>query len=66
MKILTYEDLRPVKGVPYSRVQLWRLEKQKRFPKRVTLGPGKHGWPEHEIDAWIESRIRARDDAEVA
>lgn len=66
MKLLSYDDLRLVKGIPYSKVQLWRLEKLEKFPKRVPMGPGRHGWAEHEIDAWIASRIAARDSAEAA
>jgi prophage regulatory protein len=65
MRVLIYEDLRPAKGIGYSKVQLWRLEKQGRFPKRITLGQNRYGWAEHEIDAWLESRIRARDKAEA-
>jgi prophage regulatory protein len=62
MRILAYDDLKP-KGIPYSKVQLWRLEKTREFPKRVPLGRGRHGWAEHEIDEWISSRIAARDRA---
>ena len=63
MKLLSFEELRPVKGVSYSRVQLWRLEKIGRFPKRIPLGANHHGWAEHEIDNWIRERIAARDAA---
>jgi prophage regulatory protein len=65
MKLLAYEELRSSKGIPYSKVQLWRLEKRGQFPKRVALGPGRRGWAEHEIDAWIAARIRARDTSQV-
>jgi prophage regulatory protein len=64
MKLLSYDDLKPLKGIPYSKVQLWRLEKQQKFPKRVLMGPGRHGWAEHELDTWIADRIRARDNVE--
>jgi prophage regulatory protein len=62
MKVLVYEDLKPDKGVPYSRAQLLRLEKRGLFPERIPLGPNRHGWTEHEIDEWIKSRVRARDE----
>ena len=62
MKILTFDDLKPVKGIAYSKLNLWRMEKRGEFPKRITLGRGRYGWPDHEIDAWIEERIRARDE----
>ena len=61
MKILTYTDLKPLKGIPYSKVQLWRLEKEKKFPARIPIGPNRHGWAEHEIDAHIAECIAARD-----
>jgi prophage regulatory protein len=63
MKLLSYDELKPAKGISYSRCQLWRLEKIGRFPKRVRLGAGRHGWAEHEIDNWIGERIRERDAA---
>lgn len=62
MKILTFEDLKPAKGIAYSKVSLWRLERRGEFPKRIPLGRSRHGWADHEIDAWIAERIRARDE----
>jgi prophage regulatory protein len=62
MRLISYDDLSS-KGVPYSKVQIWRLEKQKRFPKRVSIGPQRYAWVESEIDAWIAERIRERDGA---
>ncbi|MBR1156869.1 AlpA family transcriptional regulator [Bradyrhizobium sp. JYMT SZCCT0428] len=61
-RILLYSDLRPLKGISHSKVQLWRLEKVAKFPKRVQLSPGRHGWVEAEIDAFIAERIAARDE----
>jgi prophage regulatory protein len=66
MKLLSYDDLKPVKGVPYSKVQLWRKEKVGDFPKRVRLGGSRDGWVESEIDEWIAARIAARDSANKA
>lgn len=62
MRLLAHGDLKQ-KGIPYSRVQLWRLERDGRFPKRVSVGPARHAWVEAEIDKYIEERIRARDEA---
>jgi prophage regulatory protein len=61
MRILSFDELRPVKGIPYSKVHLWRLERWGKFPKRVTLGQNRHGWLESEIDSWILDRAAARD-----
>lgn len=47
--------------VPYSRVQIWRLEKQGRFPKRVRIGPNRVAWVETEVEAWINDRLAERE-----
>jgi hypothetical protein len=38
MRLLSYDKLKPTKGISYSKCQLWRLEKKGGFPKRVALG----------------------------
>ena len=32
MKLLSFDDLKPAKGIPYSKAQIWRLEKSVGFP----------------------------------
>ena len=66
MKLLSYDELKPVKGINYSKVQLWRLEKAGRFPKRVSIGAARCGWAEHEIDSWIGARMAERGSAPAA
>jgi prophage regulatory protein len=61
-RLMRYEDL-PTKGIFYSKTQVWRLEKRGQFPRRVPIGPGRHGWVEDEIDQFIADRIAARDAA---
>jgi prophage regulatory protein len=51
------------RGIPYSDVQLARLEKSGQFPRRVPIGANRVGWIEAEIEGWIKSRIQARDAA---
>lgn len=51
--------------VPYSLNHIARLERRGEFPKRVKLGPARVGWLEAEVDAWIEARMRERDENEV-
>jgi prophage regulatory protein len=46
----------------YKKTELYDLIKEDRFPKPVPLGRRAVGWLEHEIDQWIDERIRARDD----
>jgi prophage regulatory protein len=44
--------------VPYSDVQIWRMERAGKFPHRVQLGPRAVAWYEDEVEAWCASRIR--------
>ena len=46
--------------VPYSDMQIWRMEKVGRFPKRITLGPNRVGWSLKETLGWIEDRKAER------
>lgn len=59
MRILSKKELRAL--VLYSPAHIDRLEKAGRFPRRVQLGPGRVGWLESEVLAWLEERIRERD-----
>ena len=46
--------------IGYSDTQIWRLEKAGKFPQRVQLTEGGAvGWYEDEVDAWVDSRVRA-------
>ncbi|MEY9884953.1 helix-turn-helix transcriptional regulator [Bradyrhizobium sp. USDA 329] len=58
-QLIAYEGLSP-KGIVYSKVQLWRLERAGKFPKRVRLSAQRIAWLEAEIDEWIAARIAAR------
>ncbi|MBG6154759.1 putative DNA-binding transcriptional regulator AlpA [Labrenzia sp. EL_159] len=42
------------KIVPLSRSQIWRLEKEGRFPARIKIGRRKVAWRYSEIIDWIE------------
>jgi prophage regulatory protein len=60
VRLLSYDELRRQKGIPYSKVHLWRLERAGKFPRRVQLGENRHGWLESEIDDWLLERMAAR------
>lgn len=63
MKCLSYDDLRS-KGIPYSKMQLWRLVKGGKFPRPLKLTDAANSpnvWPECEIDKHMADRIAARD-----
>jgi len=59
MRVLRFSQVSERTGL--SRVAIWRLEKEKKFPKRVQLTPKTIGWFEEEINEWLESRPRAAD-----
>jgi len=65
MVLLDYNDLR-IRGIPYSRVHIWRLERVGEFPRRVPIGRARHGWLESEIDAWLKAKVAARDTTQDA
>lgn len=58
MRVLRYPQVKDRVG--YSRMHLYRLERDGLFPKRVQLGPHSVGWLESEIDAWIVSKAGSR------
>ena len=45
--------------------QVYKLVSLGRFPKPIKLGKRGSGWLRTEIDAWLQSRVEARDE-EVA
>jgi len=45
--------------VPLSRTQIWRLERQGLFPKRIQLSANTVGWDAAEIDEWLQQRKEA-------
>jgi len=50
------------KLIPYSEVQIQRLEKKGLFPKRIKIGANRVGWSLNEINDWIETRKNDRDE----
>ena len=63
VRLLSRKELRTLKGITFSTVHLWRLERQSKFPRRVRLSEQCIAWVEEEIDAWVNARIRERDTA---
>jgi predicted DNA-binding transcriptional regulator AlpA len=58
-RLLSYKELKTLKGISYSSTHIDRLEKKGDFPKRIKIGSRKY-WYEHEIDEWIQSKADAR------
>jgi prophage regulatory protein len=40
-----------------SRTSLWRSVRNRTFPPPVRISPGRVGWLEEDVDAWIDARI---------
>lgn len=57
-RIITQKEL--TLRVPYSAVQIWRLEKAGNFPRKVQLGPNRIGWVEDEIEEWLQTLMADR------
>jgi prophage regulatory protein len=55
------DDGLKAKGINFSRQHRHRLIKAGKFPRPVKLGANTNAWIEAEIDAYIETRISARD-----
>lgn len=60
-RLLSYYDLRE-RGIRLSRVQLYRLFSEGRFPRPVRIGGGfRNYWIESEIDEFLAAAIASRD-----
>jgi len=56
MRLLTYEQLRAEKGIPYCRDHLRRKCKKGEFPSPIELSESRIAWLEGDVDAWIGQR----------
>jgi prophage regulatory protein len=61
VRLLSYRDLKPLKGIPYSDEWIRALMKQGKFPRRVQLGGKRVGFIEAEIDQWLKDRAAERE-----
>jgi prophage regulatory protein len=61
MRVLSYADLRPAKGIVWSRAHIYRLVQAGKFPQPIKLGEGTTAWLEDEIDRWITRHATERD-----
>ena len=66
MKLLSFAELKTVKGVPYSRPHLYRLIKAGKFPTPIKIGENRVGFSDSEIDAHLEALAAERDKPEAA
>ena len=66
MRLLSYKDLKPQKGIPYSPEWIRELVNRGQFPRPVPLGEKRVGFVEAEIDAWLKARAAKRDNPRAA
>ncbi len=59
-RLIVYKELKPVKGIRYSRMHLRRLMMADQFPQAVRVSDHYIAWYEHELDAWIAEKAAAR------
>lgn len=53
-RLLSEKEVRQRAG-GIGRSTLWRWERAGSFPRRRQVGPGRVGWRESEVDAWIRA-----------
>jgi prophage regulatory protein len=60
VKFLSYSELKPVKGIGYTRRHLRDLVAEGKFPRPVQLSEARIAWVEDEIDTWQAEKAAAR------
>jgi predicted DNA-binding transcriptional regulator AlpA len=53
VRLITYAELKPAKGSPYSREWIAQLVKAGKFPVPVTLSKKRKAWVDEEVDQHI-------------
>jgi prophage regulatory protein len=61
MRLITFKELGPKKGVRYTRDHLRVKIKNGEFPQPIQLSDSRIAWIESEIDDWITQRAELRD-----
>jgi len=63
LPMLVYAKDLPNLGIKFSRMHRHRLEKAGKFPRRILLGTRTAAYSKSELEAWLASRIAAREPA---
>ena len=56
LRFLRFTTIRERTGL--SRSTIWRLERRGAFPLHRRISTNAVGWLEHEVDEWVESRMK--------
>jgi prophage regulatory protein len=59
-RLIDFKQLRPEKGIPYTRDHLRRKADSGEFPQPIAISPRRIAWVESEVDEWIAAKIAAR------
>jgi prophage regulatory protein len=62
-RVLRFPEVKMRSGMSRSTIYLRIAERL--FPRPISLGPRMVGWPESEVDALIDARIRGISDEEL-
>ncbi|MCV3243476.1 AlpA family transcriptional regulator [Mesorhizobium sp. ZC-5] len=54
------KELKEVKGISYSKSQIYRLMREGKFPHSIAIGENRIEFLEPEIDGWIMVKILER------
>lgn len=60
MRVLSFDELKPERGIGFCREQIRRLVKAGKFPRPIELGENRVAWRVDEVDAWLEARPRRK------
>ena len=63
IQILNVKDV--TSRTKLSRVTIWRLENEGKFPPRIKISSKRIGWLEDEVTKWIKKRPRVVSESEV-
>ena len=59
-RIISYPELKPERGIGFSRVHIRRLWRAGAFPKPVQVSAHRIGWLASELDQWLADRASTR------
>ena len=54
-RLVPFEALH-LKGIAMSCDEIWKLEREKQFPRRIRVSEARAAWMEAEIDEWLITR----------
>ena len=57
-RFVTYPSLKRF-DIPYTNDHLRRMEAKGQFPPRIAIGPGRIGWDEAEVEAYVREKLEA-------